>query len=67
MDAIRELSDEQLMQFEKTGEITVCGHVLVEGDLRLMYKFDNSKGASTYDAQADPQVSSCISCLPCSR
>lgn len=56
MKAIQELTDEQLMNFEKTGEIEVLGHKLVEGDLRLMYKFDGVKGAATYDAHAYPHV-----------
>ena len=43
------------MDFQRTGQITVNGHQLEEGDLRLMYKFDNT-GGSTYDAHADSQV-----------
>ena len=54
-EAIRSLSDKELMEFQDKGKITVCGHVLEEGDLRLMYKFD-SKHGSMYDAHADQQV-----------
>ncbi|XP_053378371.1 isoleucine--tRNA ligase, cytoplasmic-like [Mercenaria mercenaria] len=54
--AIQELTDKQLMDFEKTGEIEVLGNKLVEGDLRLMYKFDGAKGSPTYDAHAYPHV-----------
>ncbi|KAL4227042.1 Isoleucine--tRNA ligase [Mactra antiquata] len=56
MKAIQALNDSQLMEFQEKGEITVNGHTLVEGDLRLMYKFDGEKGKSKYDAHADPQV-----------
>lgn len=39
MQAIKELSDEQLQKFVTTKEITVEGHKLEEQDLRLMFNF----------------------------
>ena len=56
--AVKELSDSQLEEYQNTGKITVAGHELVEGDLKLMYKFDSSKeGAkSSYDAHSDKEV-----------
>ncbi|KAK2580578.1 hypothetical protein KPH14_007702 [Odynerus spinipes] len=37
--AIKELTDEQLQKFVTTKEISVLGHKLEEGDLRLMFNF----------------------------
>lgn len=48
------------MAFQHSGEITVLGHKLEEGDLRLMYKFDSSQSAAHYDAHADQQVLTCF-------
>ena len=44
------------MEFQTTGEITVCGERLEAGDLRLMYTFDSDQGAKHYDAHSDQQV-----------
>ncbi|XP_052781081.1 isoleucine--tRNA ligase, cytoplasmic-like [Mya arenaria] len=55
-EGIRELTDSQLMAFQQSGEITVRGHKLEEGDLRLMYKFDSQQDVKHYDAHADQQV-----------
>jgi len=46
------------MEFQTTGEITVCGERLEAGDLRLMYTFDSDQGAKHYDAHSDQQVGS---------
>ncbi|KAI4827855.1 hypothetical protein KUCAC02_031221, partial [Chaenocephalus aceratus] len=55
--SIKELSNEQLEAFQKTGSITVDGHELHEDDLRLMYSFDQSSGSATqYEAHSDAQV-----------
>ncbi|KAF3856127.1 hypothetical protein F7725_016850 [Dissostichus mawsoni] len=55
--SIKELSNEQLEAFQKTGSITVDGHELHEDDLRLMYTFDQSSGSATqYEAHSDAQV-----------
>ena len=35
---------EEVEKFQEKGEITKSGFTFVEGDLRLMYKFDRSKG-----------------------
>lgn len=44
------------MEFHAKGEITVLGHRLEEGDLRLMYKFEGTQGSAQYDAESDQQV-----------
>ncbi|XP_062589375.1 LOW QUALITY PROTEIN: isoleucine--tRNA ligase, cytoplasmic-like [Saccostrea cucullata] len=64
--AVKELTDGQLEEFQMTGKITVAGHELVEGDLKLMYKFDSSKeGAkSSYDAHSDKEVLVLLDIVP---
>ncbi|XP_029287663.1 LOW QUALITY PROTEIN: isoleucine--tRNA ligase, cytoplasmic [Cottoperca gobio] len=55
--SIKELNNEQLEIFQKTGSIKVDGHDLHEEDLRLMYTFDQSSGsAAQYEAHSDTQV-----------
>ncbi|XP_056323782.1 isoleucine--tRNA ligase, cytoplasmic [Danio aesculapii] len=55
--SIKELKNEELEEFQKTGCIVVDGHDLHEEDLRLMYTFDQSSGsASQYEAHSDAQV-----------
>ncbi|XP_069002525.1 isoleucine--tRNA ligase, cytoplasmic [Embiotoca jacksoni] len=55
--SIKELTNEQLEAFQKTGSIMVDGHELHEEDLRLMYTFDQSSGsAAQYEAHSDAQV-----------
>ncbi|XP_017264217.1 isoleucine--tRNA ligase, cytoplasmic [Kryptolebias marmoratus] len=55
--SIKELTNEQLEAFQKTGSIVVDGHELHEEDLRLMYTFDQSSGsAAQYEAHSDAQV-----------
>ncbi|XP_043933338.1 isoleucine--tRNA ligase, cytoplasmic isoform X1 [Protopterus annectens] len=57
MGAIKELTNEQLENFQSTGSIVVEGHELHEEDLRLMYTFDQNHGtASQYEAHSDAQV-----------
>ncbi|XP_062977279.1 isoleucine--tRNA ligase, cytoplasmic [Elgaria multicarinata webbii] len=55
--AIKELTSEQLEEFQKTGTIVVEGHELHEEDLRLMYTFDQATGGSAqFEAHSDSQV-----------
>ncbi|KAM4613485.1 isoleucine--tRNA ligase, cytoplasmic [Polymixia lowei] len=55
--SIKELTNQQLETFQKTGSIMVDGHELHEEDLRLMYTFDQSSGSATqYEAHSDAQV-----------
>ncbi|XP_054883527.1 isoleucine--tRNA ligase, cytoplasmic [Poeciliopsis prolifica] len=55
--SIKELTSEQLENFQKTGSIVVDGHELHEEDLRLMYTFDQTSGsAAQYEAHSDSQV-----------
>ncbi|KAL1007813.1 hypothetical protein UPYG_G00091930 [Umbra pygmaea] len=55
--SIKELKNEQLESFQKTGSIIVDGHELHEEDLRLMYTFNQTSGSSTqYEAHSDAQV-----------
>lgn len=64
---ISNLTNEELLNFQQTGEITVGGHVLVEGDLKLVYTFDTSGGDATaqYEAHGEGDVSihKCEKCL----
>ncbi|XP_029178290.1 isoleucine--tRNA ligase, cytoplasmic [Nylanderia fulva] len=59
MQAIKELSDEQLQEFLATKEIVVQGHTLEEQDLRLMYNFSDpaaqelSKQGVQYEAHSE--------------
>ncbi|XP_069101274.1 LOW QUALITY PROTEIN: isoleucine--tRNA ligase, cytoplasmic-like [Argopecten irradians] len=56
--AIKSLRNAQLENFQETGQITVEGNVLEEGDMRLRYKFD-AKDSSTpncYDAHGNKDV-----------
>lgn len=55
--SIKELTNEQLEAFQKTGSIMVDGQELHEEDLRLMYTFDQSSDtAAHYEAHSDAQV-----------
>ncbi|NXK96077.1 SYIC protein, partial [Formicarius rufipectus] len=54
MAAIKELTSEQLQEFQKTGTIVVEGHELHGEDLRLMYQI--TEGSSQYEAHSDAQV-----------
>ncbi|XP_034022071.1 isoleucine--tRNA ligase, cytoplasmic [Thalassophryne amazonica] len=55
--SIKELTNEQLETFQKTGSIVVDGHELHEDDLRLMYTFNQSSdSAAQYEAHSDAQV-----------
>ncbi|XP_058487318.1 isoleucine--tRNA ligase, cytoplasmic [Solea solea] len=55
--SIKELTNEQLEVFQKTGSIMVDGHELHEEDLRLMYTFNQSSdSAAQYEAHSDAQV-----------
>ncbi|KAJ6668399.1 hypothetical protein lerEdw1_015776 [Lerista edwardsae] len=57
MAAIKELTSEQLEEFQKTGTIVVEGHELHEEDLRLMYTFNQTVGGSAqFEAHSDSQV-----------
>uniref|UniRef100_A0A8D0L2W1 Isoleucine--tRNA ligase, cytoplasmic n=1 Tax=Sphenodon punctatus TaxID=8508 RepID=A0A8D0L2W1_SPHPU len=57
MAAIKELTSEQLEEFQKTGTIVVEGHELHEEDLRLMYTFDQVTGrAAQFETHSDAQV-----------
>lgn len=56
--AIKELSDERLIEFQRTGEIEVDGHKLSPEDLRLMYTFDTSSDGTPnhYEAHSDSNI-----------
>lgn len=56
--AIKELSDDQLMEFQRTGEIEVAGHTLSPEDLRLIYTFSvaNDPTQSNYEAHSDSNI-----------
>ncbi|XP_005355232.1 isoleucine--tRNA ligase, cytoplasmic isoform X2 [Microtus ochrogaster] len=57
MVAIKQLSNEELEQFQKSGSIVVEGHELHEEDLRLMYTFDQATGGTAqFEAHSDAQA-----------
>ncbi|KAG8188170.1 hypothetical protein JTE90_019449 [Oedothorax gibbosus] len=41
--AVKELSPSQLHEFVSSGSLSVLGHTLVEGDIRLMHSFEGEK------------------------
>lgn len=57
MTSIKQLSDEELQQFQKSGTIVVEGHELHEEDIRLMYTFDQTTGGTAqFEAHSDAQA-----------
>ncbi|GAB1298166.1 Isoleucine--tRNA ligase, cytoplasmic [Apodemus speciosus] len=57
MVAIKQLSSEELEQFQKSGSIVVEGHELHEEDIRLMYTFDQATGGTAqFEAHSDAQA-----------
>ncbi|KMQ90073.1 isoleucyl-trna cytoplasmic [Lasius niger] len=59
MQAIKELSDEQLQKFVTTKEIVVQGHKLEEQDLRLMFNFTGPAAqelSKQYEAHSEGSV-----------
>jgi isoleucyl-tRNA synthetase len=58
LNAIKELSDDQLVQFQLTGSISVAGHELGVEDLRIIHTFDKSSDDTPnhYEAHSDSNV-----------
>uniref|UniRef100_A0A2K5Z204 Isoleucine--tRNA ligase, cytoplasmic n=1 Tax=Mandrillus leucophaeus TaxID=9568 RepID=A0A2K5Z204_MANLE len=57
MTSIKQLSNEELEQFQKTGTIVVEGHELHDEDIRLMYTFDQATGGTAqFEAHSDAQA-----------
>ncbi|XP_066224460.1 isoleucine--tRNA ligase, cytoplasmic [Saccopteryx leptura] len=57
MTAIKQLSSEELEQFQKRGTIVVEGHELHEEDIRLIYTFDQATGGTAqFEAHSDAQA-----------
>ncbi|KAF6327443.1 hypothetical protein mRhiFer1_006627 [Rhinolophus ferrumequinum] len=57
MACIKQLSSEELEQFQKSGTIVVGGHELHEEDIRLMYTFDQAPGGTAqFEAHSDAQT-----------
>ena len=56
--AIKELTDDQLMNFQQTGEIEVAGHKLGPEDLRLIFTFDvaSDDTPNQFEAHSDGNV-----------
>ena len=61
MAEIKTLSDDDLRQFQKDGQITVQGHTLTPADLCLKYTLVTSSGATPghYEAHSENEVSGC--------
>ncbi|KAG1682597.1 Isoleucine--tRNA ligase, cytoplasmic [Nymphon striatum] len=56
---IKELSDEKLQDFQKSGKMTIQGHELLSQDVRLIFTFGGEEAAkleSTYEAHSDNNV-----------
>ncbi|XP_070256993.1 isoleucine--tRNA ligase, cytoplasmic isoform X2 [Myotis yumanensis] len=57
MTSIKQLSSEELEQFQKRGSIVVEGHELHEDDIRLMYTFDQATvETAQFEAHSDAQA-----------
>uniref|UniRef100_A0A8C4M7P8 isoleucine--tRNA ligase n=1 Tax=Equus asinus asinus TaxID=83772 RepID=A0A8C4M7P8_EQUAS len=57
MTAIKQLSSEELEQFQQRGTIVVEGHELHEEDIRLMCTFDQAaSGTAQFEAHSDAQA-----------
>ncbi|XP_073084971.1 isoleucine--tRNA ligase, cytoplasmic isoform X2 [Manis javanica] len=57
MASIRQLSSEELEQFQESGTIVVEGHELHSEDIRLMYTFDQAAGKTAqFEAHSDAQA-----------
>lgn len=56
--AIKDLTDDQLVAFQQTGQIEVAGHQLSTEDLRLIYVFDKTSDdtPNQYEAHSDNNV-----------
>ena len=61
MTAMKDLTDKQLSEFQKTGKIEIAGHMMGADDLRLMYAVDDAKKdkLAQYEAHSDNDVSTC--------
>ena len=61
LSAIKDLTDDQLAQFQQTGKIEVAGHELGVEDLRLIYTFDKASTDTPnhYEAHSDSNVRTC--------
>jgi len=58
MAAIRNLTDNELMEFQRVGEIEVLGEKLGADDLRLIYTFDSSSAeqGAEFEAHSDNNI-----------
>lgn len=57
MDAIRLLTDDQLTEFQRTGQLEVAGQCLTREDLRLMYTVNAAADkSSAYEAHSDNEI-----------
>ncbi|KAM5228093.1 isoleucine--tRNA ligase, cytoplasmic isoform 8-T8 [Ctenodactylus gundi] len=57
MTSIKQLSSEELEQFQRSGSIVVEGHELHDEDIRLMYTFDQTTGGTAqFEAHSDAQA-----------
>ncbi|XP_048257578.1 isoleucine--tRNA ligase, cytoplasmic-like [Haliotis rufescens] len=58
MKDIQQLTDAQLVAFQKSGEITVGGHVLAREDLRIMYSVEDKVAGKSeqYEAHSEGEL-----------
>uniref|UniRef100_A0A0K2TFA5 Isoleucine--tRNA ligase, cytoplasmic n=1 Tax=Lepeophtheirus salmonis TaxID=72036 RepID=A0A0K2TFA5_LEPSM len=67
MKAIKELKDEELSEFLKTGILTVLGHQIEPNEIRILYTFDSSADSSLaekYEAHSDSDILVLLNCTP---
>ena len=58
-DAVKKLTDAQLMEFDAAKTMTICGHELTDEDVVVKYAIGaglNTTGTAKYDALADREV-----------
>ena len=66
LNSIQKLTDEQLQQFQKDGQMEVMGHLLKAEDVRIFYNFTGDKAAELseqYIAESEGDVSHCAHCI----
>eukprot|EP00958_Prasinococcus_capsulatus_P004728 scaffold439_cov415-Prasinococcus_capsulatus_cf.AAC.45 len=54
--AIKDMSEEQVMEFEKTGQVELAGHILGAGDIKVVREFRPQEGGGKMDANGDGDV-----------
>eukprot|EP00096_Caligus_rogercresseyi_P012519 TRINITY_DN5272_c0_g1_i1.p1 TRINITY_DN5272_c0_g1~~TRINITY_DN5272_c0_g1_i1.p1 ORF type:complete len:1255 (+),score=336.16 TRINITY_DN5272_c0_g1_i1:63-3827(+) len=66
MKAIKELKDEEVSAFLKSGSLQLLGHDIQPNEIRVMYSFDSSDSdlAEKYEAHSDNDILVLLNCTP---